>query len=287
MTSTLPKKPAATPAKSTATPEAGKGSLAPAELLANRSWTFRTRPFGHYVALDVFKADFYAQLAAQFQSLLDRGLSDSPAAEKFSRNIKGYDAYALSFSPVLDGPLSIFMSRPWHDMLAGLLRIEATGDVNGGFHHHEPGSASGWPHNDLNPGWFADNRRPDGINVSDHGLCNYYSGLTFKPGVTSRETVRAAAMLFYLSNPAWTAGEGGETGLYVNAGQPIDQPSERAAPINNSLLLFECTPHSYHAFLRNNRRPRNSLIMWLHRSKAEVETRWGRSAITYWPENKS
>jgi hypothetical protein len=226
-------------------------------------------------------------MVAQFQELLQRGLSETHVSGKFARNIKGYDAYALSFSPALDGPLAIFVSREWHDMLARLLGIEATGDINGGFHHHLPGSGSGRPHNDLNPGWFVDSPRTDGINVSNYEKCDYNSGQIYKPGLKARETVRAAALLFYLNNPSWRQGDGGETGLYLDAGQAVDQPSEAPPPVDNSLLLFECTPHSYHAFLQNHRNPRNSLIMWLHRTKAEVERRWGGGSIVYWPKKTS
>jgi hypothetical protein len=181
--------------------EAGGRAINLAEALANRSWTFRSRPFGHYVAAEVFRPELYNQMAAQFQAMLDRGLSEAPASDRFARNIKGYDAYAMSFPATLEGPLSLFVSRPWHDMLARFLGIEATGDVNGGFHHHAPGSASGRPHNDLNPGWFVDSPRSDGVNVSRYDLCDYHTGETFKSGLKARETVRAAAMLFYLNNP--------------------------------------------------------------------------------------
>jgi hypothetical protein len=237
------------------------------------------------VAQNVFKSGLYGQMAAQFQSMLDKGVSDNPAQDRFARTIKGYDAYAMSFTSSLDGPLAFFVSRPWHDMLARFLGIEATGDINGGFHHHEPGSGSGRPHNDLNPGWFVDAPRHDGINVSSYEICDYHTGKAASADAKRRETVRAAALLFYLNNPPWSPGDGGETGLYLDPNQPIDEPTARAAPVNNSLLLFECTPHSYHAFLRNHRSGRNSLIMWLHRTKAEVETRWGNRAIVYWPSN--
>lgn len=257
------------------------GSLGKA--LANRSWKRRTRPFAHYVATDVFTPDVYKGMVAQFQSILDQGVSDTQSPGKFSRNIKGYDAYALSFPPALDGPLSLFASREWHAMLARLLDIEVTGDFNGGFHHHVVGSGSGRAHNDLNPGWFVDSPRADGINVSNYDLCDYHSGQTYKTTLKPRETVRAAALLFYLNNAPWSDGDGGETGLFQDVGQSIDGPSGRVPPVNNSLLLFECTPYSYHAFLSNQRNPRNSVIMWLHRTKAEVEARWGANAIVYWP----
>ncbi len=254
--------------------------------LVNRKWTYCVRPFPHYTARNVFRHDLYASMAGQFQSLLDRGLSETPASDRLARNIKGYDAFALSFPPMLDGPLALFLSKRWHDLLARLVGIKATGDVNGGFHHHKPGSVSGWPHNDLNPGWFVDSPRPDGVNVSNHALCDYYFGQTFKPELQARETVRAVALLFYLNNDQWRPGDGGETGLYLEADQTVGDPTVSMPPVDNSLLLFECTPHSYHAFLRNSRQPRNSLIMWLHRTKAEVEARWGQKQIVHWPEGK-
>jgi 2OG-Fe(II) oxygenase superfamily len=250
--------------------------------LANRIWTYRLKPFPHFVAHEVFSQELYVEMAAQFQQILDRGLCDDPSGRDFARTMKGYDAYATSFRNDLESPLDLFLSREWHDMLARLLGIAATGDVSGGLHHHRTGSASGWAHNDLNPGWFLDRPRPDGINLFDNDICDYQTGRVTVPDESPRENVRAAALLFYLNNEPWTPGDGGETGLYSDASLPVERPSERVAPINNSLLLFECTPNSYHAFSRNLRHPRNSLIMWLHRPKTEVEARWGGKAVAYW-----
>jgi hypothetical protein len=53
-------------------------------------------------------------------------------------------------------------------------------------------------------------------------------------------------------------------------------------PINNSMLLFECTPYSYHSFISNRRSVRNCLVMWLHRPKEEVTARWGETVIEKW-----
>ena len=48
--------------------------------------------------------------------------------------------------------------------------------------------------------------------------------------------------LYYLANPRWEPGDGGSTGLFTSADDSIEAPSAEMPPINNSLLLFECTP---------------------------------------------
>src|SRR5262249_52074776 len=151
---------------------------------------------------------FYRQLEQAFCRIVARGLSEAADPLRLSRTIRSYDAYALSLSPDLEWPLGIFVLRSWHDLLASLTGVAATGDLNGGFHHHAIGSANGSPHNDLNPGWFADRRDQDGINVSRHELCNYLHGTARRPDVTTRPVIRAVAMIYYLCNE-WSRGDGG------------------------------------------------------------------------------
>jgi hypothetical protein len=233
------------------------------------------------VARDLFAAPLYRRLAGAFQHLLDRGFGTAPTG-RFGRSLGAYQAWALHFAADHDGPLALFFSRDFCRLLARVAGVRVTRDVNVGLHHHAVGSASGSPHNDLNPGWFVQRPRPDGINLMDHAACNYHHGTTSRPGERPRERVRAVAMIYYLNNPEWRDGDGGETGLYCSRRDPVDQPSATVAPINNSLLLFECTPRSYHAFISNRRGVRNSVILWLHSSREAAINRFGADAIVYW-----
>ena len=135
----------------------------------------------------------YQAMAAQYTDLLKGG--------HFGRGIPGYDVTAYTVTGRTPGPLSLFCSRPWHDMLACLFGVNATGELNIALHHHAVGSLDGSPHNDLNPGWFADRPRSDGIIVHDPAYgCDYRFG-TEKPDVGTVERVRAVAVIFYLANP--------------------------------------------------------------------------------------
>jgi len=250
--------------------------------LSNRRWRRRELPFPHVTATEVFRADVYAALAGSFNELLARGLSEHPCDEQFSRNMGNYDAYAMNLHPRFRGPLELFVSRPWHDLLAGLFGIKATGDMVGGLHHHLPGSRSGFIHNDLNPGWFAGEPLAGTVIRSDPAVCNYHNGATTTPGVRAREEVRAAALIFYLSNGDWRQGDGGETALYARGKSQGDQPVLKVPPIDNSLVAFECTPRSWHTFVANVRCPRNSIVVWVHRSMREAVERWGVHSIVNW-----
>ena len=259
--------------------------MALAEKLANRRWLRREKPFPHVVATDVFTPAAYRDIEVAFQQLLALGLGDPRERERFSRSIEGYDVYALSLQPSLPEPLHVFFSREWHDAIAAVAGGHATGDVDGALHHHPPGTLSGRPHNDLNPGWFAGEADPGEVNLSDGRRCSYQSGRLGAAGVggpSPRETIRAVAVLFYVNNPPWRPGDGGETGLYLDGRARTENPVLAVPPRNNSLLLFECTPRSYHAFIRNTVQPRNSVIHWLHRTKEDVIRRWGSEPIVSW-----
>ncbi|GAB2463456.1 2OG-Fe(II) oxygenase [Jatrophihabitans fulvus] len=248
------------------------------DVLANRRWVRRGFPFPHVVAQNVFTPEFYGLLDAEFRRI------EREQPEAFQRNMAGYDATGAMLDHHRDGPLGIFVSRAWHDLLAGVGGIDdPTGDMTASLHHHEPGSADGWPHQDLNPGWFGEPAGPDEVRLPYDGpperRVAYHHG-TRAEGVPARETVRAVSALFYLANPPWEPGDGGETGLYTVGGQ--SRPTLTVPPVNNSLVLFECSPFSWHGFLSNRVKPRNSVVMWIHRPKDEVVRRWGDDSIRYW-----
>ena len=97
--------------------------------LANRTWQRRVHPFPHFLAENVFTDSVYQALASAFEELLDRGLAECPDPNRFSRSVGGYDVYALNFQPTLSEAFGIFLSREWHDLLALVVGVAATGDV--------------------------------------------------------------------------------------------------------------------------------------------------------------
>jgi len=250
-------------------------------VVENRRWIHRKTPFPHVIASQVFKGWFYEDLEAAFSGIMANGFGNSP--DQFSRRMANYDAYSINFRPDVSEPLNVFISPAWHKLLTTVAGVETTCHINATIHHHQVGSASGRVHTDLNPAWFLDRDMSGHVQVAQHELCSYKHGFVSDGASRSRETIRAIAMLFYLCNPDWTEGDGGETGLYGSRQDPVEKPVAVVPPINNSLLLFECTPYSFHSFLGNRRSPRNSVIMWLHREKAEVLSRWGESSIEGWP----
>jgi hypothetical protein len=260
-----------------------KGAGRLSEILKNRAWTENLWPFPHVTAESVFKPAYYSRLEADFHRILDAGLTERRSRSQLGRNINGYDAYGLTFPIDYTGPFSIFWSRQFHDMIAELCGAPSTGHVNCGLHHHAIGSANGWVHNDLNPAFFVDYQSGDGINVTRHDVCTYSRGKVANTELKPRRVVRSVAVLFYLANDGWAPRDGGCTGLYECQDDSVDQPTSTVPPISNSILVFQCTPWSFHSFMTNPGRPRNSLIMWLHRNPDDVIARWGKGRIVEWP----
>ena len=217
----------------------------------------------------------------QYARLLDGGLSEIPAPSRLSRTVPGYDVYAQAFTSDLDAPLGLLLSPEFHDRVANALQVRITRDVNGGFHHHPAGSKSGRIHNDLNPGWFVDSRSADGVNLSRPDLCSYPTGESFA-AQRPYQVMRAIAIIFFLANGSWAPGDGGETGLYSGPRGSVDSPDVTVPPLDNSMLIFHCTPYSYHAFIGNRRRARNSAIMWLHCPREDAYGRFGEHSVIHW-----
>jgi hypothetical protein len=244
-----------------------------AEVLRDRRWLASSSPFTHVRADDVLRAPAYDAIVAHYSELVRAGT--------LGENIPGYDALSCAITSRDAGAFSVFVSRPWHDLWASVFGVEATGDLNVALHHHRAGSPSGTPHNDLNPGWFVDEGRSDGVNVHDPAAGDYRHG-RFAEGLEPYQTIRAVALIYYFANAPGPV-FGGETGLYRSASDPVQRPAVAVPPRNNSLVAFACTPFSFHSFLANPYADRTCLVMWLHQPVKEVVRRWGESSIVGWP----
>ena len=253
-----------------------------AKRLQNRRWMRFCDPFPYVYATDVLSRKTYERVEAAFGEVLSRGLSDVPDGARLSRSMKGYDAYGCTISRESPEGLQFFISRDWHDLLAAVGGVRSAGYVSAGMHHHLVGSEDGFVHNDLNPAYFVDYPTDDGITLLRHDLCDHKTGRTYVSGVKPRELVRSVAMLFYLANGEWHDGDGGCTGLYRKVTDPVGQPAAQVPPLDNSILIFECSPFSFHGFLSNRRTPRNSVIMWLHQEKPAALKKWGKNSIERW-----
>jgi hypothetical protein len=246
------------------------------DLLFGRDWLRFEDPFPHVVAPSVFKPELAAELEREVRNIV--------AGPGGLRHFGWYDASSVGFSPDMPGALSVFISRAWHDFIAAFMAVPATGHVNGGIHHHAIGSANGFVHNDLNPVFFDDSEEE--IILPSRDRVSYTQGTAFSVGARPLEVVRCTALLYYLANPPWRLGDGGETGLYDVFNHHICNARRRIPPINNSMLLFNCTPSSFHSFLANRRHPRNCIVMWLHAERQEMAKRFGQRKLVYFPSGR-
>jgi hypothetical protein len=220
----------------------------PDQVIQNRDWARWERPFPHVVVDNAFTQDFYDQLVGAANETLSGG------------KLKHASAHDIMVHPVTDSagwPLSFFFTEPWQQLLAELFQLPRTDEVVCAIHHHTVGSANGFPHNDLRRDWLA------GTALADPSQ-----------GAEPPASVRGVAVVYYLANPPWRAGDGGETGLYRSGFDRVDRPARAVAPVNNRLLAFGCSPLSFHAFRTNRRTTRNSIVMWTHQRTDELVDRW-------------
>lgn len=252
-------------------------------IIRNRRWERHEYPFPHIYAQGVFHQKFYKELQTEFQSIVDKGLYEESRRGMMSRSISGYDAYGLALTKEM-GALSVFLEQEWHDTQAALFNVKGTGYVNSGLHYHMPGSLSGAIHTDLNPVWFTTQGGKGRIRTSIDALCDYKTGAGPVSEDTKINVVRGVVVLFYLNNKAWFEGDGGETGLYTGYKDDINNPTKKIPPYDNSLIMYECTPKSFHSFLSNTKKPRSSVIMWVHRPLEEAVEAFGTEHFEYWRE---
>lgn len=225
-------------------------------LLASRRWRWRTAPFPHVVAENVFVHEVYEQLTGDFRALLNRQQAGGYNAQ--------HDFFGSSLFPGRCGALELFLAPAWFALFTQLFRIQGPGYLTAGVHRHRPGSRDGFPHNDIFPERLSD-RGPD-------------ADVRPFTGPLQGKAVRAVAILFYLNNGPWRPGDGGETALYSDWKDPVDEPVDSVPPRDNSLFAFGCNPHSYHSF-RTNRRRRDSVISFVYRGLDEYVRLWGDEGV--------
>jgi hypothetical protein len=246
------------------------------DIVANRNWRVRRKPFRHVHVQDVFIPSVAEEINSAVHKILEN--------ERLSA-IARYDALGWGFSPDCDWPLRLFTTDAWRNLIAGVLNVETIPYVSGGIHHHEVGGESGQPHCDLNPVYFAEATPRDGMVTLRGDLVDQKSGEILNEAPTVRRTVRAVSILYYTANPPWNIGDGGGTGLYYRRSDSVTQPVITVPPINNSMVAFECTPSSFHSFISNRASERNSITMWLHRSDTAAVERWDEHTLERWPES--
>jgi hypothetical protein len=261
-------------------PAAAAGEL-PHELDPRGDWRVELRPFLHVRARGVLREDCYRRIEGSFAAMLE-GDPHSAGHSAFKQNQPGYDALILGIREPLAQHFAPFFEPRWIRFLAGLLGLDPAPQIDGALHHIPRNSRSGWVHNDFCSAWF-DGAPTGELIFPDRSKCDYFSGAVKDPTARPVEYVRAATMIFYLSNGGWKTGDGGETGLYPASRADLGEVSA-VPPFNNSLLLFECSPHSWHRLLANPGSPRNSIILWLHSTVEDAQSRWGQAVKRRGPE---
>jgi hypothetical protein len=240
-------------------------------------WIAYRHPFFHVRATNVFAPDTYNRLSKEFAGILERSIDGATSGPRMVKSQPAYDALILAINTQISRGFASVFSREWICHLAQLLGLPVTLRVDGALHHIPQGSRSGWLHTDLCSAWFDATAAVEGdLIFADGSRCNYFTGARRTATAEPEEYVRVATMIYYLNNDHWRHGDGGETGLYSTSRSNLG-PTNLIAPENNSLILFECSPHSFHRRLGNPGSSRNSIILWLHATVEFAEARWGNA----------
>jgi len=233
----------------------------------NREWRLHNHPFPHYRVQNVFHLNFLEKLDSQFQEILDRGLSELHCLQRFKRfDEDTYDAYSYVLPPNVNAPFNLFYSEEWLQFMRTLFpELVFTTDISSSCHHHRVGSNSGFVHSDFTTTQFLDNTLNNGINpwyFHKTANCPDSSSLNDTDVIKKTRVMRTVMSILYINNPEWKEDDGGETGLYQSREDKV--PTRLIPPISNSILTFEITPRTYHAFRYNKVWERNCIVQCFH-----------------------
>jgi hypothetical protein len=248
----------------------------PDGLWARAQWRDCSLPFRHFTASNVFDAATFDALSRQFTAILETTAGRREGRYKLRPAGGNNDCLILGLTEKLAAAFSPLFTEPWLRSLAELLDLQFLPRVEGALHSNPTGSRTGWIHTDCCSAWFDEsNGDPGKLMLPPRSRCDYFTGKPKVAEAKPAEYIRAATMIFYLCNEGWEPGDGGETGLYSADRETEDTITKLIPPSNNSAFLFECSPHSYHRFITNPGRPRNSIILWLHSKVEDAAARWG------------
>jgi hypothetical protein len=241
------------------------------------SWEENSYPFRHWRCSSLLNEDAYSRVCNEFLKILAATDQEASGKLRFAKNIPKYDAYALAASAELARRFRPFFGDEFSRQIATFLGIPYCARVDGALHSNPPGARTGWIHTDLCSGWFDESNLPcsDDMLYPDRGRCEYFTGRAKSPGAQPVEYVRIASLLYFLGNDGWREGDGGETGLYAGEHDGPFCRKRLVPPLNNTAVLFLCSPHSYHRFVSNIRNTRNSIVMWLHLDAKSARATWG------------
>ncbi|MFE7313976.1 2OG-Fe(II) oxygenase [Streptomyces sp. NPDC057555] len=242
-------------------------------LLTGDWWGYRT-PFRHWRASDVLNEASYQEVSSAFEAILKTTDGQLEGPHRLRKSSANYDAQILPVNNDVAGLFSPLFSHEWIRSLHQFISVPETHRIDAALHSSLPGSRTGWIHTDFCSGWFDETIASDDLVFASRATCDYFTGRLVDRSATPKEYIRAATMIYYLCNDDWSKGDGGETALYGAAKQRDRTTVGLVPPLNNTLLLFECSPHSYHRFITNKRRRRNSIILWLHTTVEGAESRW-------------
>lgn len=223
--------------------------------------TLSSYPFNYLVVEEVFESVLAVSLSSLFRELIvdARGIGKVGEVGELV-----YDA--LNFTPRIEHvrhtALAWLASAELSEMISSIFNIRLDENFMIGMHRHNPGSRPGWPHTDFAVVSFPD--EPPNVGGlryfrEDNGC--HYADDTRDRQPNSLKTARAIACLYFTANPDWQPDMQGETGIYAELGKRL---VSRIPPKNNSLLAFEISPLSYHAFMGSPKVQRNSYIWWYH-----------------------
>jgi hypothetical protein len=237
-------------------------------------WTVCSQPFKHAIIHDALSTVDSASLSRVFEHRMN-------VAASGDASYANYDARIRPLKSADFTPFKTLLAVDHLRRLARALQLEATLEVDSACHAHPAGSRSGWLHNDYNPGWFSQAASGDDLVFSGTLGCDYRTGKCIDPNTKPVVRMRYLTMIYFLNNPTWKPGMGGETGLYLGPSQSVDAATIWIPPINNTMLLFECTPHSWHSF-RSCTFQRNSITLWLHRDTDSAKRQWPHHSPVGW-----
>ena len=247
----------------------------------------KTNPYTFYILDDVFNPSVYQRIVDHFHVISQ----NTPLYSDTKNSTSKYKARITNISDKnISSGVDFFITDIWMNFISNFFKTKLKDYVALSYHHHDAPSEAGFVHSDYNICSFKTKKQ------SKVGLINSFYASDDDDEI---KVMRHIAFIYYFNaGKEIPLSQHGRTNIFDQHHKAVDSSLFSA----NSMLLFEVTPETLHAYAGSNFE-RSAVVGWLHcspafamkrnlekvrkmyQSTSQVSERWNRKPNP-WPISK-
>jgi len=211
----------------------------------------KTNPYDFYILNDVFKQPVYEKIVQHFKKIS----KDTPLYSNTEKATSKYKARITNITNKnIASGVDFFIDDIWMNFISNFFKTKLKDYVALSYHHHDAPSEAGFVHSDYNICSFKQKKSKIGL------INSFYASDGDDDEI---KVMRHIAFIYYFYAGKEIPFNQGRTNIFNQNHQVVDS----SLYLKNSMLLFEVTPETLHAYA-GSKFERSAVVGWLHCSPA-------------------